>query len=83
LEHLEVTKKSIFTLNTGYILETDHAVIESIMSSKRVFIRQGAKYYNLRPVAKKITNKDTERALIQFDIEFQLNRENNAKTYSL
>lgn len=83
LEHLEVRKKTNFTINTGWVLSTDHITVESLMFSKRVWIKQGDSYLSVRPVAKTIINKNSEDNTIDYEIEFQLNRENNAKTYSL
>jgi hypothetical protein len=83
LDYLEVRKKSNFALSSGWVLKTDNITIESLMSSKRVWIKLPSnEWLDLRPVSKSIVNVDSERALIEYDLEFQLNRKNNAKTYS-
>jgi hypothetical protein len=84
LDYLEVRKKSKFTLNTGWLLKNDQITVESLMASKRVWIQMpNSSWLSLRPLAKKILNTDSDRELIEYTIEFQLNRPNNAKTYSL
>lgn len=83
LEYLEVRKKSKFSINTGWLLKNDHITIESLMASKRVWIQlPNSAWISVRPLSKKMVNIDSERGLIDYDLEFQLNRTNNAKTYS-
>ncbi len=81
LEILETTKETKLTINTGWILQTDVDDIESLMRSKRAWI--GPNNINLRPIGKKMTNQDSERELIEFTIEFLINRKTNEETYSL
>ena len=83
LNHLEVIKESKFTISTGWIMKNDQITIESLMSTKRAWMAlPNNQFIELRPLSKSIINIDSERELIDYTIEFQINRTNNAKTYS-
>ena len=83
LRKLESTKISKFTINTGWILKTDLPSIESLLRSKRAAIRLPEdKYINLVPLSKTITNVDNKRALVDYEVEFQINRNYNEEIYS-
>lgn len=81
IEILDTTKENKLTINTGWLLATDVDDIESLMRAKRVWI--GPENIALRPIGKKMINQDSERELIEFTLEFTINRETNEKTYSL
>lgn len=82
LEYVETTKVAKININTGFILESQIDDIESLLRSKRVWLTNGDKKISLRPISKKILSKDTERELIDFTMEFQINRNHDQETYS-
>ncbi len=81
-EILENVKISKLTISTGWIIKQSIDTIESLMRSKRVWLPAGDKTIMLRPISKAMTNEDTERELIEYTIEFQINRNYNEETYS-
>lgn len=82
LHHLENTKISKCTVNTGWLIKSDIDTIESLMRSKRAWLQLPNKDIQLRPISKSLINEDTERELIEYTIEFQINRTYNEETYS-
>jgi hypothetical protein len=83
LEHLSSSKSVKFNINTGWLAYSDIDTIESLMRSKRAWLIQGNKTIDLRPISKKLPTKDLEEELIQFQLEFQINKTYNEETYSL
>jgi hypothetical protein len=82
LAKLEDTKVSKITINTGWLLKSDVPSIESLMRAKRAAIRVRGNWISMVPISKAITNVDSKRALISFDVEFQINRNFNEEIYS-
>lgn len=83
LNYLSSSKEVRFTINTGWLILTDVDTIESLMRSKRVWLTKDNGMIALRPVGKSIVNQDTERELIDFTLEFIINRNYDEETYSL
>jgi hypothetical protein len=83
LEYLNTTKEVRFTINTGWLLKSDIDTIESLMRAKRVWLINGDSTIEIRPTSKSILNDDIERELIEFTLEFIINRTYNEETYSL
>jgi hypothetical protein len=81
LNILEVRKDSKFTINTGWKIETDIVTIDSLLSSKKAWINYNGKIVELRPIMKSIINKDSSRGLIEFALEFQINRKYNEENF--
>jgi hypothetical protein len=82
LEVLEVRKINKFSINTGWLNISDVDTIESLMRSRRAWVSLNGKYIELRAISKAMTNSDTERELIEYTVEFQINRTFNEKAYS-
>lgn len=82
LEVLEVRKTNKFQINTGWITIDDVNNIESLMRSRRAWVSINGKIIDLRAISKAMTNSDTERELVEYTIEFQINRSSNEKAYS-
>lgn len=82
LEYLASNKEVKLSVNTGWLMKTDIDTIESLMRSKRVWLL-GAENISLRPIAKTMINDDLERELIEFSLEFTINRNYDEETYSL
>ena len=53
------------------------------MRANRVWLENGNKVINLRPTGKSILNVDSERELIDFTLEFEINKKYDEETYSL
>lgn len=64
-------------INTGFISKKDIPTIESIVRSRRVWIERGNSIIEMVPLTKSITTADNDKALINFDLEFQINRPTN------
>lgn len=83
IQTLSTNKEVKLYINTGWILKSDVDTIESILRSKRAWLLQNEVEINLVPVSKSIVNTDLERELIEFSLEFIINRTYNEETYSL
>ncbi len=83
LEHLSSAKEVKLYINTGWLLKTDVDTIESLMRSKRAWLLNSKGNISLRPIAKSMVNEDLERELIEFSLEFIINRNYDEETYSL
>lgn len=83
LNYLHSTKEVKITINTGWISKTDIDTIESVMRTKRAWLLNSNENISLRPIAKSMINEDLSRELIEFSIEFIINRNYNEETYSL
>lgn len=83
LEHLSSSKAVRLNINTGWLAYSDIDTIESLMRSKKVWLIQGNQFINLRPISKKLPERDLETELIQFQLEFKINQTYNEETYSL
>lgn len=75
-------KTSKLTINTGYLLESDMASVESLIRAKRAALVMPGQIINLVPVQKAIANVDNKRELVEFDVEFEINRKFNEEIYS-
>lgn len=73
----ESIKTPKLNINTGFILKSDIPTIESIIRSRRVWIDINNELVELVPVTKSISTADTDKATINFDLDFQINRKNN------
>lgn len=83
LEYLSSSKEVKLYINTGWLLKTDVDTIESLMRSKRAWLLNPKGNISLRPVGKSMVNQDLERELIEFSLEFIINRNYDEETYSL
>ena len=83
LEHLASSKEVKLYINTGWLLKTDVDTIESLMRSKRAWLVNSKGNISLRAVGKSMVNQDLERELIEFSLEFIINRNYDEETYSL
>lgn len=83
LVKIQSKKISKLTINTGFISESDIVSIEDLMLSKKAWLKlaNGDLLY-IVPIAKTLVENDSDRDLISFDIEFQINRKYNEKIYS-
>ncbi|WP_315056232.1 hypothetical protein [Chryseobacterium indoltheticum] len=71
-EKYDVTKTTIWTINTGFILEKCSQIIDEIVTSKLCFLEIDNKIYRGFVVSQKIVEKDTSLELIQYDLDFLL-----------
>lgn len=83
LSHLEVGKVSKITINTGWVMQSDRDMIESLMRSKKVWINAQGKTIYLVPISEQITKQDSAQELIEYTIEFRINPDYNEQTHSL
>lgn len=83
LDILETWKTVKFTANTGWILQSDAELIDSLMVARRVWLVGSQKTLSLSPLAKSIVNKDSTRSLIEYSVEFQINKTFNEEAGSL
>lgn len=83
INYLSSTKEVKLNINTGWLMQTDVDTVESLMRSKRVWLTKENETIALRPISKSIVNQDLERELIDFTIEFIINRKYDEETYTL
>lgn len=83
LEIIETTKVNSLIINTGWLLKTDNITIDSLFRSKKawLFLTEN-ETIELVPVAKKLTNIDSDNDLYQYDLEFKINRTYDAQNYT-
>lgn len=82
LEILDTKKTSKLTIDTGWCLKTDQIVIDSILTSKRVWMVANGHQIELRPISKSLSNFNSQDDTISFSLEFLINRKSNEETYS-
>jgi hypothetical protein len=82
LDYLETTKTDKLIISTGWILKTQLDEIESLLRSPRVWLFRDDKKIELRPITKSVVIEDKERELIEYNLEFQINRTYDQETYS-
>jgi len=82
LDYLETTKTDKLIISTGWILKTQLDEIESLLRSPRVWLFKDDKKIELRPITKSVVIEDKERELIEYNLEFQINRTYDQETYS-
>jgi hypothetical protein len=79
----ETKKISKLTINTGFISKYDISQIDDLMSSQRAWIiLADEKLVEIVPISKTFLPNDSDRELIAFDIEFQINRKYNEEVYT-
>ncbi|WP_395058228.1 hypothetical protein [Flavobacterium sp.] len=83
LENLSTSKEVKLNISTGWLAKTDIDSIESLMRSKKAWLIKNNQIINLRTIGKSILNEDSDRELIDFNLEFQINRSYDEETYSL
>lgn len=85
LEHLASNKEVKLSINTGWLMKTDIDTVESLMRSKRAWLHKHIENtsISLRPIAKTMINDDLERELIEYTLEFTINRTYDEETYKL
>lgn len=82
LEHLSSSKEVKLFINTGWLIQTDVDTIESLMRSRRAWLLNPKGNISLRPIGKSMINQDLSRELIEYSLEFTINRNYDEETYS-
>ena len=70
-------------INTGFLMNSDINTVRSLMRSKRAFLVIETKVIHLTPITKPITNTDSTRQLIDFNLEFTINKDFNEQDISI
>jgi hypothetical protein len=83
LEILDTEKTVKLTINTGWLLKSDVDTVESLMRTRRAWLERENDTINLRPISKTIINEDVKRELIDYTLEFEINKKYNEETYWL
>jgi len=84
LEIIETKKINSFKINTGWVLKTDNVTIDTIARSKKAWLFiNDIEVIEMVPVAKKLTNIDSDEELYEYDLEFKINRAYDAQNYTL
>ncbi len=81
VENLETNKEQRLVINTGWILKSNQVIIDAIIRSSRIWFVKNGKEISLTVVGKEIINEESSQALYSYDIEFIINRENDAEVY--
>ncbi len=72
-EKFDTTAVQTITLNTGFILKAEEALISELMFSKFCILEMNGQYIKAAPSSAKIVTEDTTKQLIEFDLEFKVN----------
>ena len=72
-EKFDTTSEKTITLNTGFILKAEEALISELMFSKFCILEMNGHYIKAAPSSAKIVTEDTTKQLIEFDLEFKVN----------
>ncbi|SNA75919.1 conserved hypothetical protein [Flavobacterium psychrophilum] len=83
LEILATSKEVKLNVSTGWVAKTDVDTIESLLRSKRAWLLKNNQVIHIRALNKSILNEDSSRGLIDYNLEFQINRSYDEETYSL
>jgi len=83
LDYLSSSKEVKLFINTGWLIKSDIDTIESLMRSKKAWLVNTKGNISLRPINKAMVNEDLARELIEFSLEFIINRTYDEETYSL
>lgn len=81
MEIITNTKVNKLSMSTGWIIKDSIDTIESLLRSKKAWLLTGNNQIALRPITKSVIAEDTERELVEYLIEFQINRSYNEETY--
>lgn len=81
MEIITNTKVNKLSISTGWIIKDSIDTIESLLRSKKAWLVNSNNEIALRPITKSVIAEDTERELVEFLIEFQINRSYNEETY--
>jgi hypothetical protein len=83
LEHLDTNASLKFTINSGWLLKSDIPTIISLMKSRKAWLIKDNQRIAIRPIGKSIVSEDSNRELIEYSFEFQINQSHAEETYSL
>ncbi len=83
LEYIETKKTGKLSVSTGWILSSQVDEIERLMRTRKAWIEIGDKRVAIRPINKSFVAVDTERELVEYILEFQINPSYDQETYSL
>lgn len=74
LEKFRTNKKSKFFINTGYITKADVQIVEDLIANKKAWlVLPDGELLNLVPLNKDFLGEDTDKALFEYEVEFQIN----------
>lgn len=82
LEYIETGKSCKLSVNTGWLINNSIDTITSLLRSPRAWIILNGKEVALRPIQKSMNEVDTERELVDFTLEFQINRKYDEETFT-
>jgi len=82
LKYLETRKKSTFTINTGWVLQSQERTIESLMRAQRAWILFNNEWISVVPISKSVPTYSSETDLYSYNIEFHINRSSDEKAYT-
>lgn len=72
-------------MDTGWVLESDQITVDNLTDAKKAWLILGDDkdvFVEVIPVNQNINNIDSDRELISFEVEFELNKESHAKIYN-
>lgn len=77
-----ISNTAKFTINTGFISSSDIVSVESLIKAQRAWILMpDQSTVELVPLTKEITPLDSDRELISFDLDFQINKKYNEEVF--
>lgn len=83
LLNLGASEEVKLTINTGWLLKTDIDSVFSLMRSNKAWLVKGNQVINLVPFSKTIKGEDSEDELIEYTLEFTINKTYHEETFSL
>jgi hypothetical protein len=83
LINVNTTEEVKLTINTGWLLKTDIDSVMSLMRSNKAWLVKDNQVIQLVPTSKTIKAEDSEDELIEYTLEFTINKSYNEETFSL
>ena len=83
IEILEVRKTQLVSVNTGWLLRENVALVDNLCRAKKAWLLLGdGDPIELVPQKKKLNNYDSDRALYDYGVDFKINPDNDSKVFT-
>ncbi len=84
LRKLNTSRTQELKCNTGFILKDNTKRVESLINSQRawLFLKGNTTEIALIPKTKKLAGKDSDKALYAYELEFEINPNNDYESYT-
>lgn len=82
LENIQTEKEVKLTINSGFLLKSEHISIESLCRAKRAWLVFDTEIIELVPQIKSMNNIENNRELYSYNLEFIINRKSDEEVYT-